>query len=213
MQPPQNWQSARVALVIAAVTALAWVLVNILGQQNAAIAAGGFAPARLDALWGGALLAAVFVTPLTATLLHSSLVHLGFNLVCLLFCGRSIEPIIGSRGIVILYLAGAYAAAAMHFAFNPHDATPMIGASGGVWAVVGAWAMLFGQNRVQVANPRLARWLHMLWLAAAWLVLQTLVALALYPQGSRTGIAFHVGGFVAGLLLAKPLLLLKWRGA
>jgi membrane associated rhomboid family serine protease len=213
MRPPQNWQSARVTLAIAAITTAAWLAVALSGQQQQAAAMGGFVPERLHALHGGALVAAILITPLTAALLHSSLIHLGFNLLFLLFCGRAIETIIGGRGMIILYLAGAYAAAAAHYLAGPHDPVPIFGASGGVWAVVGAWAMLFGKNRVRVANPLLARSLHILWLAAAWVLLQILVGFALYPAGARTGIAFHIGGFLAGLALAKPLLLLRWRGA
>jgi membrane associated rhomboid family serine protease len=213
MRPPQDWKSARVTLVIAAVTALCWLAVRLSGHELDAIAAGGFLPARLDRLAGFDLFTAIMVTPLTAALLHSGLIHLGVNLFFLLLCGRSIEPILSGRGLAVLYVAGAYAAAAAHYAFNPHGTEPMIGASGGVWAAVGAWAMLFGKNRVRLGNPTLARWVHLLWLAAAWIALQLLVEIALYPIGAQPGIAFHVGGFVAGLLLSKPLLMLRWRGA
>ena len=73
--------------------------------------------------------------------------------------------------------------------------------------------MLVGKIRVKIANPRLARWLNALWLAAAWIGLQALIGLTARTAGIGIGIAAHIGGFILGLLLAKPLLMLKWRGA
>jgi|SRR4051812_1268565 len=213
MRPPQDWRNARVTLAIAVVTAAAWLAVAVTRQGLPVHAAVAFIPARLNALHGAGLVAAILITPLGTALLHSSLLHLAFNLFFLLICGRAIEQILGGRGIIILYVVGAYAAAAAHYCFNPTSVIPMIGASGGVWAIVGSWAMLFGQNRVKIGNPVAARWLHALWLAAAWVALQILVAFALGSESARIGIAFHVGGFLAGLALAKPLLLLRWRGA
>ena len=72
---------------------------------------------------------------------------------------------------------------------------------------------MFGRNRVKVANLTLALWLNALWLAAGWVVLQIIVGLTFETSGARIAIAAHIGGFLAGLLLAKPLLLLRYRGA
>jgi membrane associated rhomboid family serine protease len=139
--------------------------------------------------------------------------HLVFNLLILLFCGRSVESIIGGRQLVILYVVGAYAAAAAHYVVGPSDTVPMIGASGAISAVLGAYSMMFGRNKVKVANPTLALWLNSLWLAAGWVVLQLIVGITFETEGARIAIAAHIGGFLAGLLLAKPLLLLRYRKA
>jgi membrane associated rhomboid family serine protease len=213
MRPPQNWQSARVTLVIAAVTAAAWLIVLVSGQEQLAAVAGGFIPARLHALHGFDLAVVLLVTPLTATLQHSGLIHIGFNLVVLLFCGRLVETILGARAMIILYLVGAYVAAAAHYLAGPTDPAPMIGASGAISAVIGASAMLFGRNRVKVAHPGLARFLHAVWLAAAWTILNVMMGYSLQLGGARIAVAAHIGGFLVGLALAKPLLLLRWRGA
>jgi membrane associated rhomboid family serine protease len=209
MRPPQSWQSARATLAIAGVTAAAWLLAALSGQDDLIAVWGGFTPA----LAGAGSLAAALATPLTATLIHAGLVHLGFNLLMLLFCGRSVETIIGGRGLVILYVVGAYFAAGAQYLAGPHQVVPMVGASGAISAVVGAYAILFGRNRVRVANPQLARLLHALWLAAAWVVLQLMVGIVVGLQGPQVAIAAHIGGFIAGLGLAMPLLLLRWRGA
>jgi membrane associated rhomboid family serine protease len=208
VRPPENWRNARVTLGIAAVTAAAWLLAMLLGLSPAAPAAG-FAPALVGGGQGAAGLLPVAITPLTATLVHSGLFHLLFNLLILMFCGRAVEAIVGGKGMAILYLLGAYAAAAGYWAAQPDQAIPMVGASGATSAVLGAYAILFGRNRMKIANPTLAVWAHAAWLAAAWIGMQFLVGLTV----EGIAISAHIGGFLLGLLLAKPLLLLRWRGA
>ncbi len=213
MRPPESWKRARGTLVIAAVTVVAWLLASTLGRSEWIVLWAGFIPARLSGADVDALLAPVWLTPLTATLAHAGIAHLLMNMLMLLFCGRSVENILGTRGLIILYIVGAYAAAAAHLAVNLREIAPMVGASGSISAVLGAYAMMFGRNRVKVANPRLALLLNALWLAAAWVILQLLVGLTFETAGARIAVAAHVGGFLAGLALAKPLLILRYRGA
>ncbi len=213
MRLPDNWRAARFTLAIAAVTAVAWLVPYVLGLEGDAAMAGGFIPAHVGGVTGDSLLAPIFLKPLTATLVHAGPIHLGFNLLILLFCGRAVETVLGGKSLLILYLVGAYAAAAAQYLVDPKDMTPMVGASGAISAVLGAYAMLFGRNRVKLANPLLALWLNVLWLAAAWVGLQLLVGFSFETVGARIAIAAHIGGFLTGLLLAKPLLLLRWRGA
>lgn len=213
MRPPESWQRARVTLAIAAVTVAAWAVTAILGVSDIAAVWGGFIPARIGGLEGDGALAPVFVTPFTATLVHAGFVHLAFNLLMLLFCGRSVENIVGGPGFMILYATGAAAAAAAHYAAGPQDLTPVVGASGAISAVLGTYAILFGRNRVKIANPQLALWVNALWLAAAWIALQLIIGLTFTTDGARVAIAAHIGGFLAGLLLARPLLILRYRRA
>ena len=213
MRPPDDLRAAPVTLAIAALTAAAWLIAWALGWQETVAVAGGFTPAHVGAPPGSGGPVPVLLTPLTATLVHSGFAHLFFNLIILLFCGRSVERVLGGGGIVILYLVGAYAAAAAQYAVGPSELVPMVGASGAISAILGAFALLFGRNKVKVDHPGLAALLHALWLAVAWIGLQILIGLTFETSGLRIAVAAHIGGFIAGLLLAKPLLLLKWRGA
>ncbi|HEV2079020.1 MAG TPA: rhomboid family intramembrane serine protease [Allosphingosinicella sp.] len=213
MRPPEDWRGARVTLVIAGLTAAAWALAAALGISDIAAIWGGFIPGRVGGVEGDEALAPLFLTPLSATLVHSGFAHLALNLIILLFCGRAVENIIGGPGLLILYVAGAYVAAAGQYVVNPSEFTTMIGASGAVSAVLGTYAMLFGRNRVKVANPLLALWLNALWVAAAWIALQVVVGLTFSRAGIGVAIAAHIGGFLAGMLLSKPLLLLRYRKA
>ncbi len=210
MRPPENWRQARVTLAIAGVTAVAWFFVAGLGIDNQAAVWAGFIPARIGVLPpNDGSLAPFFLTPLSATLVHAGLMHLAFNMLVLLFCGRAVEAILGGRQLLILYLLGAYTAAAGHYLVGRESEAPMIGASGAVSAVFGAYAMLFGRNRVKVGNPTLAFWINVLWLAAAYVVLQLIVGLSFQTVGTNIAFAAHIGGFFLGLALAKPLLLLR----
>ena len=213
MRLPDDLRAAPVTLAIAALTAAAWLIAWAGGWQEIAAVGGGFIPARVGGVAGDDLPIPVLLTPLTATLVHSGFAHLFFNLIILLFCGRSVERVLGGRGIVILYLVGAYTAAAAQYAVDSTEIVPMVGASGAISAILGAFALLFGRNKVKVASPGLASLLHALWLAAAWVGIQILIGLTFETTGLRIAIAAHIGGFLVGLALARPLLLLKWRGA
>lgn len=200
-------------LAIAGVTAAAWGLAAGLGIGDLVAVWGGFIPLRASGALAEAPLAPFLLTPLTAALVHAGALHLLFNMLMHLFCGRSVESIIGGRQFLILYVVGAYVAAAAQYAVEPGSTIPMVGASGAVSAVLGAYSMLFGRNRVKVANPALATLLNSLWLMAAWIGMQLVVGFTFGAQGILIAVAAHVGGFIAGMLLAKPLLLLRYRTA
>jgi membrane associated rhomboid family serine protease len=67
---------------------------------------------------------------------------------------------------------------------------------------------------VAVSDPKLALWLNVLWLLAAWVVLQVAMAIVLSAgQGILLAVGAHIGGFIAGVILARPLLLWQYRRA
>lgn len=211
MRPPEDWRFARVTLGIAGVTSAAWAIAAGLGLQDFVTLWGGFIPLRVGRELAGA--APLFLTPLTATLVHAGFLHLLFNMLMHLFCGRAVEGLLGGRELLLLYTVGAYVAAAAQYAVEPLSPIPMVGASGAVSAVLGAYSMLFGRNRVKVANPLLASLINSSWLMAAWIGLQLILGFTFGTQGIAIAIAAHIGGFVAGMALAKPLLLLRYRKA
>jgi membrane associated rhomboid family serine protease len=123
-----------------------------------------------------------------------------------------VESIIGGRQLAILYLIGAYAAAGAQYVVSPCRSDPDDRSERSHIGGPRRYSMLFGRNKVKVANPTLALWLNALWLAAGWVVLQLIVGLTFDTSGAANiAVAAHIGGFLAGLLLAKPLLLLRYR--
>jgi membrane associated rhomboid family serine protease len=149
-----------------------------------------------------------FLTPLTAAFLHADIFQLIFNLIIMLFIGRQLEPALGKAAMVVLLVVGTYAAAAAQWASDPASLAIGVGASGSVSALIAVYALIFNQSRVAAIGPIPGHWVRALWLAAAWIGLQLLIGLA----GGGSGVVAiwgHVGGFLAGLLLARPLL--RWR--
>jgi membrane associated rhomboid family serine protease len=91
--------------------------------------------------------------------------------------------------------------------------TPMIGASGAFSAVIGAFALSFGRARSLSRSPRFNRMLNAAWLLAAWIVLQLAIGWLAGGQGTLLATPAHIGGFLAGLLMQRPLLLWRYRSA
>lgn len=196
--------------IIAIVTTIVWLCQILLPPELHLVPIAGFIPARVggDIDIAGAL--PVWVTPLTATLLHGDLLHLGLNMLILLWCGRQVEQALGAGYYVALYGAGAYAAALGQWAMAPGDSTVMIGASGAISAVIGFYALVFSSQRVRAVGPLSGTVIRVLWLATAWLGIQLMMAIGFGAGGTLIAIGAHIGGFLAGLLLARPLLRLRY---
>jgi len=204
-------RTATIAITI--VTALAWLVAVVLNLDQQAALSLGFIPGRLSGAVVPWPAVPAILTPLTATLVHSGLVHLGFNLLIFLWCGAAVERILGKTGLIVLYLAGAYAAAAAQWLADPNVMVPMIGASGAISAVVGAFALSFGRTRTITRSPALNRWINAVWLLVAWIVLQLMMGWLAGGEGFLLATPAHVGGFAAGLILQRPLLLWRYRSA
>ena len=200
-------------VAISAVTALAWLLAVLSGYSDQAALVMGFIPARFSGLMQLAPAVPAFLTPLSATLVHSGLVHLGLNLLIFLWCGAQVEGVLGKTGLIMLYLVGAYASAILQWLANPIATVPMVGASGAISAVIGAFALSFGRARAFTNNLRVNRWINVAWLMTAWVILQMMMGWLAGGEGYLLATPAHIGGFAAGLLLQRPLLLWRYRTA
>ncbi len=201
-----------VTQAIAVVTAVAFLIVWASSLQPLVSVAGGFIPARASGLveLPGAL--PVWLTPLSATFIHAGLLHLAFNMLMFVYVGRFVESVIGGWASAGLYVIGAYAAALLHWLIEPGSTTPMVGASGAISATFGAYAVFFGRDRTEGIGPLSGYAVRILWLASAWIFVQALIGIAALG-GVQVAIFAHIGGFVAGLVLARPLLMWRYRGA
>lgn len=200
-------------VAITALTALAWLVAAITLSSDQAALALGFIPARIGgpAVPWAAL--PVFLTPLSATLVHANLVHVGFNLLIFIWCGQAVERVLGRTGLITLYIAGAYFAALGQWLAYPLSVVPMIGASGAISAVIGAFSLSFGRPKQFTRSQKANRWINTAWLLVAWVVLQIMMGFIAGGQGILLAWPAHVGGFIAGLLLQRPLLLWRYRHA
>lgn len=202
----------KVTQAIAIATAALYLLLALAGWQQLAAVLGGFIPGRASGMLTvpGAL--PWWLTPLSATMLHAGLLHIAFNLLMFVYIGRFVESVIGGAAVAVLYVVGAYAAALLHWAIEPLQSVPMIGASGAISAIFGAYAIFYGRDRTRGWGPLSGYAVRVLWLASAWIFVQSLIGLAAFG-GGQVAIFAHIGGFVAGLALARPLLLWRYRRA
>jgi len=156
--------------------------------------------------------AAEFFTMGTAMFLHGGWLHLGGNMLFLWIFGDNVEDRMGKTRYLIFYLLAGIAAAAAQYFVDPASRIPMVGASGAIAGVLGAYGLLYPRSRITVVFPififlqffELPAWV----VIAEWFVLQLLNGVgSLGGSGATGGVAFfaHIGGFVAGLLLVKPL--------
>ena len=200
-------------IVIAALTALVWLVIEVIGATNTAAATMGFLPARWSGLLHLSPAVPALLTPLSSTLVHGGFFHLVFNLLMLVWCGTAVERVLGRGALLLLYGVGAYAAAAAQWLADPASLVPVIGASGAISAVIGAFALSFGETKRITGSPWLNRLINAAWLLAAWVVLQMMIGWLAGGQGLLLATPAHVGGFLAGLLLQRPLLLWRYRAA
>ena len=204
-------QDAPLVTGFALVCVVLFILLTITGYQEQAIMRAGFVPARFgtDLILPPGAMVPFVLTPLTSAFLHGGWLHLIFNMVMLLFIGRQLEAPLGGKAVAVLLLAGAYAGALAQFLADPGSAIPMIGASGAISALLAVFALIFSRTQTRAIGPIPAHWVRALWLAAAWIALQLLLGFAGGGGFGAVAIWAHVGGFLAGLALARPLL--RWR--
>jgi rhomboid family protein len=149
-------------------------------------------------------------TPLISMFLHGGWLHLLGNGLYLWVFGNNIEDSLGRLRFLVFYLACGLVAAAAQAAIDPSSAVPMVGASGAISGVMGAYLVLYPRVRVNIL-PLPFWWLGLI-SVPAWMVLvlwfgtQVLEGLpALLPArtGAVGGVAVwaHIGGFVAGAVL------------
>jgi membrane associated rhomboid family serine protease len=198
--------------IIAGVT-VAVSAVAILGGIDSWAVFAGFIPARLSGAVDLPDALPAWITPFSSALVHGGWLHLGINMLMLVFAGAMVERVVGASGLVFAYVIGALVAALSQFVVDPGSPIPMVGASGAISALFGLYALFFGQPKQVARNQKLNRWIHVLWLLVTWVVLQWMAGMLAGSEGVMLATPAHIGGFIAGLLLQRPLLLWKYRKA
>jgi membrane associated rhomboid family serine protease len=179
------------------------------------VLAGGLFPIRFFEGSGGfeGFQLPVWVTPFSAAFLHGGLSHLLLNMVMLGLMGRFVENVYGWRLFVILYTIGIVASAFLEVVMAPSSSIPAIGASGAISAVVGVYVMLFPRKRPEDLGPLPSKYAHPLKLLLGWFAINFMMQFVGSTYGINIAIWSHIGGFIAGLLLARPFLRYRFRNA
>ncbi len=128
------------------------------------------------------------VTLFTSMFLHGGFMHLAGNMLYLWVFGNNIEDVCGHGRFLVFYLMCGLAAAFAQALPNPTSEVPMIGASGAISGVLGAYLLLFPHARVYVLVPFWIIWMQEIpagWLLGFWIVFQLLSGLAAGPGRAR----------------------------
>lgn len=149
-------------------------------------------------------------TALTSGFLHAGPGHLFGNLYFLFMAGDNVEERLGTLGFLALYFFGMIAADAAYVARHLTSTIPLVGASGAISAVMGAYIVFFPRDRF------LVRWFYLLWFHASWRIpawvyfLGWIALQFLFEALGLPGTAWlaHIGGFLTGALMAASVRLL-----
>jgi membrane associated rhomboid family serine protease len=177
----------------------------------------GLIPAQLSStLSHGSFSLAPVGSIFTSMFLHAGWIHLIGNMLFLYVFGANVEARLGHRGYFGFYLACGATAALVQVAFSPHSQVPMVGASGAIAGVLGAYFILFPKAKILTMAPLFVFFpvveISAFFFLGFWFVLQFAQA---YLSG-RLGVAgggiawwAHAGGFASGAAFLPLFLLLR----
>jgi len=150
-----------------------------------------------------------FVTLFTSMFLHGGFLHFAGNMLYLWIFGDNVEDRMGHGRFLVFYLLCGVVAALAQTIANPHSIVPMVGASGAIAGVMGAYFVLYPRSRILTLLPLFVFWpiieVPAIFFLGIWFLMQfvsgvgsIVAATAHQPAG---GVAFwaHVSGFVAGI--------------
>ncbi len=166
-------------------------------------------PARLAA---DPLSPPLLASLVTAMFLHGGWLHLGGNMLYLWIFGNNVEDRLGRPWFLAFYLASGIVATLAHILVDGPRDIPLLGASGAIAGVLGAYLLLFPRAKVVVLVPvlfivELAR-VPAAFVIGFWFLMQVVQGVgSIAPEATGGGVAWwaHIGGFVAGLVFVGPV--------
>ena len=142
------------------------------------------------------------LTIFTSTFLHGGILHLGGNMLYLWIFGKNVEDATGHSRFILFYLFSGVAAALVQCSVDPGSAVPMIGASGAISGILGAYLLLYPRARVKT--------LIFIFLFITTVDIPAMVLLSLwffvqiiFSHGQGVAWFAHIGGFLFGLVTIK----------
>jgi membrane associated rhomboid family serine protease len=152
----------------------------------------------------------IYLTIFSSMFMHGSIVHLLGNMLFLWIFGNNVEDYLGRKKFVIFYLVCGIAAAFTQVFFNPDSRVPMVGASGAIAGVLGAYSVLYPRAKVTtviifIFFIRLIK-IPAIIVLSFWIIYQFLYGISsLAATTGEGGVAWfaHIGGFICGVILIK----------
>jgi membrane associated rhomboid family serine protease len=198
-----------IAAILLCAAVFLWQLSLPAVMAQAAIYQLGLMPALLfgNATIEGPQWVSPEATIFTSMFLHGGFLHLAGNMLYLWIFGDNIEDRVGRGRFIVFYLVCGMIAALAQALPDTRSTIPMIGASGAVSGVLGAYLVLYPRARVLVALPLLVVLYTMrvpaVLVLGLWFVGQLVSSVAAEPGAGGVAFGAHVGGFVAGVVLIR----------
>ncbi|MCG8585941.1 MAG: rhomboid family intramembrane serine protease [Pirellulales bacterium] len=142
----------------------------------------------------------VYITLITSMFMHGGWLHLGGNMLFLWIFGDNIEDDLGHIKYLCFYLLCGIIATLSHVVMNTDSMIPMLGASGAIAAVMGAYLVQHPGRQVVVLIIRVIAPVPAIIVMAGWFVMQIIGGVR---AGDNVAYAAHIGGFIAGVVLIK----------
>lgn len=158
-----------------------------------------------------------FIPLITSMFLHGGLFHIGGNMLFLYVFGDNVEDKLGHAAYLVFYLLCGIGAAAVEVFFHPTSQVPLIGASGAIAGVLGAYFILYPRARVLTLIPLIIIFpvveLSAFFFLGFWFIMQFLQGSLSYGASASGGVAWwaHAGGFLFGAALLPVMLLFSKR--
>jgi len=210
--PTATYPFVTIALIVVNTLVFAWQVVSPEGLRGAVFSYGAVPSALMT--FDTQQPVHPFVTVITSMFMHGGVFHLGGNMLYVWIFGNNIEDKLGHTRYLLFYLVGGVIAAYAHAITAPSSNVPMVGASGAVAAVLGAYIMLFPRATVytilfvgfifQVRLPALI-------VIGFWAIIQFVNGIVEKGIMAGGGVAWfaHVGGFLFGMAMTELYLIRK----
>lgn len=142
------------------------------------------------------------MTIFTSMFLHGGILHIGGNMLYLLIFGKSVEDYIGHKKFFLFYILSGTVAAIFQLLYDPQSKIPMIGASGAVSGILGAYLILFPYAKI-VTMLIIIIFIKFVQLPAILMLTVWFFIQVLYSHTDGVAWYAHIGGFIFGLLTVK----------
>lgn len=207
-QPRRRTQALTLILAVANLVVFGyeiWLMSDGPRALDAFFVRHALVPARIMAEWRDP---ASWLTVVSSMFLHGSGAHVLGNVWFLWVFGRSVEHRVGPARFLALYFAAGVGAAVLQTATDPFSTIPMIGASGAISGVLGAYFVLFPKAWIVTLVPWIVPVIPVpaFVFLVLWFLLQTTQGVGALLEGAEAGgVAWwaHIGGFLAGALAAR----------
>ncbi|MFH1699820.1 MAG: rhomboid family intramembrane serine protease [Candidatus Zixiibacteriota bacterium] len=151
----------------------------------------------------------VWMSPFTSMFLHGDFMHLAGNMLYLWIFGNNVEDYLGHLKFLGFYFISGLAAVLLFTSFNPGGTVPLVGASGAIAGVLGAYLVVWPRAKILTLIWILffirLMWLPAIFILGYWFVIQLLMGFSSLGAAQSGGVAWfaHIGGFLFGWIFIR----------